>query len=73
MYDPWGTPMIYGNGYYGYTKDRQSALYSHGRIGDSPWDSEWRHKSGPPVEFNLGNPAKSWYPPNPNDDIPLKS
>ena len=71
FYDSWGAPMIYGDGYKGYDRGTKNVLEPRGQIGDHPWRSEWKHKSGPPVKFNLGDTTKTWYPPNPNDDIPL--
>lgn len=71
FYDSWGAPMIYGDGYRGYDRGTKNVLEPRGQIGDHPWRSEWKHKSGPPVKFNLGDTTKTWYPPNPNDDIPL--
>lgn len=67
-YDVWGTPFAYD---YEYGK-RPVLLKSNGRFGSYDWQ-DWKHKSGPAVNFGAknGDPKTSWFPKNPNDDLPL--
>lgn len=72
FYDDWGAPFVYGCAQRGYDKSRITSIRADGRANDGPWPTEWRHKSGPEVDFNRRqDPKKSWYPKNPNNDIPL--
>ncbi len=70
VYDAWGTPFIRGDSYSPWDRSRLSKITPYGSI-PGMWVGEWRHKSGPPVDFNNADPSKSWFPPNPNDNIPL--
>lgn len=67
-YDIWGTPFAYD---YQFGK-KPVVLKSHGRFGSYDYQ-QWKHKSGPAVNFSVknGDPKTSWFPKNPNDDLPL--
>ena len=67
-YDAWGTPYIYGDAFH----DNWMTNTLNEAGGTSSMYLEWKHKSGPPVSFTKkGDPQKSWFPKNPNNDLPL--
>lgn len=65
-YDAWGTPYVRADLYGGWpTIKRDLLLLPGGRVSDGPWNTEWRLKSGPPVDFpeNVSErQARGWHP-----------
>lgn len=67
-YDAWGQPFAYD---YNFGLKTPENLKPDGRYGSYSW-CNWKHKSGPPVRFEkVGDPQRTWFPPNPNDKLPL--
>lgn len=70
-YDPWGRPFAYDYRYGERYVERPEELKPNGQYGSYSCQ-HWKHKSGPPVSFEMnGNPQKTWFPSNPNDKLPL--
>jgi hypothetical protein len=51
-YDAWGTPYVKGNPNAAGPEYRQNILTENGRTLDGLWKVEWKHKSGPEVNFS---------------------
>lgn len=68
-YDAWGTPYVHADSHHT-DPYFTNTLKPNGRSSNQ-W-LEWKHKSGPAVSFpDPSDPEKSWFPKNPNDDLPL--
>lgn len=49
LYDAWGTPYVAGSG--GRAEYGGKTLFPNGHTSDHLYETEWRHKSGPPITF----------------------
>lgn len=59
-YDAWGSPYVKGDGYSDWI---ENPLKPNGKTHDTIGQTEWRHKSGPPVTF--GDRPRTPFPNQP--------